>query len=45
MVISTFQFMAKAADEDADYWKSVIRQTLIYQYLEKDIDNIGNVED
>jgi ATP-dependent DNA helicase RecQ len=27
--------------EDADYWKSVIRQTLIYQYLEKDIDNIG----
>jgi ATP-dependent DNA helicase RecQ len=28
-------------DEDADYWKSVIRQTLIYQYLEKDIDNIG----
>jgi ATP-dependent DNA helicase RecQ len=29
------------SDEDADYWKSVIRQTLIYQYLEKDIDNIG----
>lgn len=28
-------------DEDADFWKSVIRQTLIYQYLEKDIDNIG----
>jgi len=27
--------------EDSDYWKSVIRQTLIYQYLEKDIDNIG----
>ncbi len=27
-------------DEDADYWKSVIRQTLIYQYLEKDIENI-----
>jgi ATP-dependent DNA helicase RecQ len=31
----------KGGDEDADYWKSVIRQTLIYQYLEKDIDNIG----
>jgi len=31
----------KGADEDADYWKSVIRQALIYQYLEKDIDNIG----
>lgn len=31
----------KGADEDADFWKSVVRQTLIYQYLEKDIDNIG----
>jgi ATP-dependent DNA helicase RecQ len=31
----------KGADEDGDFWKSVIRQTLIYQYLEKDIDNIG----
>jgi ATP-dependent DNA helicase RecQ len=32
---------AKGSGEDADYWKSVIRQTLIYQFLEKDIDNIG----
>jgi len=31
----------KGADEDADFWKSVIRQALIYQYLEKDIDSIG----
>ncbi len=31
----------KGADEDVDYWKSVIRQVLIYQYLDKDIDNIG----
>jgi ATP-dependent DNA helicase RecQ len=31
----------KGKEEDSDYWKSVIRQTLIYQYLEKDIDNIG----
>jgi ATP-dependent DNA helicase RecQ len=31
----------KGSEEDSDYWKSVIRQTLIYQYLEKDIDNIG----
>jgi ATP-dependent DNA helicase RecQ len=31
----------KGGDEDADYWKSVIRQALIYQYLEKDIENIG----
>jgi ATP-dependent DNA helicase RecQ len=31
----------KGSGEDSDYWKSVIRQTLIYQFLEKDIDNIG----
>jgi len=31
----------KGATEDADFWKSVIRQALIYQYLEKDIENIG----
>ena len=31
----------KGADETEDFWKSVIRQTLIYQYLEKDIENIG----
>ncbi|HNP18930.1 MAG TPA: DNA helicase RecQ [Fulvivirga sp.] len=28
-------------DEDKDFWKSVIRQTLMNEYLEKDIDNIG----
>ena len=33
-------FGAGAAD-DADFWKSVGRQALIYQYLEKDIENIG----
>lgn len=32
---------AKGSKEDVDFWKSVIRQTLIYQLLEKDIDNIG----
>jgi len=31
----------KGDTEDADFWKAVIRQTLIYQYLEKDIENIG----
>lgn len=31
----------KGDDEDADFWKSVIRQTLIFQFLEKDIENIG----
>lgn len=28
-------------NEDPDFWQSVVRQTLIYQYLEKDIENIG----
>ena len=31
----------KGGEEEADFWKSVVRQALIYQYLEKDIDNIG----
>ncbi len=31
----------KGDQQDHDFWKSVIRQALIYQYLEKDIDNIG----
>lgn len=31
----------KGDDQNEDHWKSVIRQALIYQYLEKDIDNIG----
>lgn len=31
----------KGGDENSDFWKSVIRQALIFQYLEKDIDNIG----
>jgi ATP-dependent DNA helicase RecQ len=33
---------AKGSDEDVDFWKSVIRQTLIYPVCwRKDIDNIG----
>ncbi len=28
-------------EEDEDFWKSVIRQTLMHELLEKDIDNIG----
>lgn len=31
----------KGADQGEDHWRSVIRQALIYQYLEKDIENIG----
>ncbi|ADR23322.1 ATP-dependent DNA helicase RecQ [Marivirga tractuosa] len=29
------------ADQDVEFWKSVIRQTMLYGYLEKDIENIG----
>ena len=29
------------SEQDNDFWRSVGRQTLIYQYLEKDIDNVG----
>lgn len=28
-------------NEENDFWKSVVRQAMIFQYLEKDIDNIG----
>ena len=31
----------KGGDEDGDFWKSVVRQTLIFQFLEKDIENVG----
>ncbi|MDH5476112.1 MAG: DNA helicase RecQ [Cyclobacteriaceae bacterium] len=27
--------------DTADFWKTVLRQTLLFSYLEKDIDNIG----
>jgi len=29
------------ADKDVEFWKSVIRQTMLYGYLKKDIENIG----
>ncbi len=35
------EVFGKGADENSDFWKSVVRQSLIYQYLEKDIENIG----
>jgi ATP-dependent DNA helicase RecQ len=31
----------KGDTEENDFWKSVGRQALIYQYLEKDIENVG----
>src|SRR5690606_17261220 len=37
----TLEVYGKGKNEDSDFWKSVIRQALIYQYLEKDIDNVG----
>lgn len=38
---SKLPVFGKGGDEDNEFWKSVVRQTLIYQYLEKDIENIG----
>jgi ATP-dependent DNA helicase RecQ len=38
---SNLKVFGKGDTEDEDFWRSVIRQALIYQYLEKDIDNIG----
>ncbi|HMP98708.1 MAG TPA: DNA helicase RecQ [Cyclobacteriaceae bacterium] len=35
------EVFGKGDQENSDFWKSVIRQALIYQYLEKDIENIG----
>jgi ATP-dependent DNA helicase RecQ len=29
------------ADQDVEFWKSVVRQTMLYGYLKKDIENIG----
>jgi len=35
------KIFSKGDQEDNDFWKSVGRQALIYQYLEKDIENVG----
>lgn len=35
------QIFGSGDSEDEDVWKSVIRQALIHEYLEKDIENIG----
>ncbi len=32
---------AKGNTQTLDFWKSVVRQALLYEYLEKDIENIG----
>jgi ATP-dependent DNA helicase RecQ len=34
---------AQGAEQDASYWNSLLRQVLIYEFLEKDIDNFGVV--
>lgn len=38
---NTLKIFGAGSDQDNDFWKSVGRQALIYQYLEKDIDNVG----
>ncbi|UII33390.1 DNA helicase RecQ [Fulvivirga ulvae] len=37
----TLDVYGKGDNDSAEYWKSVVRQSLIYELLEKDIDNIG----
>lgn len=31
----------KGADKPADFWKSIFRQAIVYQFLEKDVENVG----
>jgi ATP-dependent DNA helicase RecQ len=38
---NTLPVWAKGSDQTLDFWKSVIRQALLYEFLEKDIENIG----
>ena len=35
---------SKGNDKDPAYWRSIIRQILLYNFLEKDIDNIGVIK-
>ena len=35
------EVFGKGKDQSEDFWKSVIRQALVYEFLEKDIENIG----
>lgn len=34
----------KGKDQDDFFWNSVVRQTLLFEYLEKDIENIGTLK-
>ena len=38
---NTLPVWAKGNTQTLDFWKSVIRQGLLYEFLEKDIENIG----
>ena len=33
----------KGKEQDATFWNSVVRQTLLFEFLEKDIENIGTL--
>lgn len=35
------ELFGKGRDKPADFWVSVLRQCIVYQYLEKDVENIG----
>ncbi|MFN0049104.1 MAG: DNA helicase RecQ [Cytophagales bacterium] len=38
---SKLDVYAKGKDKPADFWNSIYRQALVYQFLEKDIENVG----
>jgi ATP-dependent DNA helicase RecQ len=38
------EIYGKGAEKDVAYWTSLVRQALIYEFLEKDIDNYGIVK-
>lgn len=35
------EIFGKGSDESEDFWKSAVRQVLLHEYLEKDIENVG----
>jgi len=38
---SKLEVYGKGKDKPADFWNSIFRQALVYQFLEKDIDSVG----
>ncbi|MDF9797370.1 ATP-dependent DNA helicase RecQ [Catalinimonas alkaloidigena] len=41
---NTLSVYGKGKEQDNFFWNSVVRQTLLFEYLEKDIENIGSLK-